>query len=83
MLGLVDRGLIPGRDIAVIGFDNIPEAAMHRPALTTVAIGAREIGEEAASLLLRRIKSPNRSSESIILPPKLIIRSSCGGRAPQ
>ena len=83
MLGLVDRGLIPGRDVAVIGFDNIPEAAMHRPALTTVAIAAREIGEEAASLLLRRIKSPDRSSESIILPPKLVIRSSCGGRAPQ
>ena len=83
MLGLVDRGLVPGRDVAVIGFDNIPEAAMHRPALTTVAIGAREIGEEAARLLLRRIKSPEASSESIILPPKLIIRSSCGGGAPQ
>ncbi len=83
MLGLVDRGLVPGRDVAVIGFDNIPEAAMHRPALTTVAIGAREIGEEAARLLLRRIKSPEASSESIVLPPKLIIRSSCGGGAPQ
>ncbi len=83
MLGLVDRGLVPGRDVAVIGFDNIPEAAMHRPALTTVAIGAREIGEEAARLLLRRIKSPEASPESIILPPTLIIRSSCGGEAPQ
>ena len=83
MLGLVDRGLVPGRDVAVIGFDNIPEAAMHRPALTTVAIGAREIGEVAARLLLRRIKSPEASPESIILPPTLIIRSSCGGEAPQ
>ncbi len=83
MLGLVDRGLVPGRDVAVVGFDNIPEAAMHRPALTTVAIGAREIGEEAARLLVRRIKSPEASSESIVLPPKLIIRSSSGGGAPQ
>ena len=83
MLGLVDRGLVPGRDVAVIGFDNIPEAAMHRPALTTVAIGAREIGEAAARLLLRRIKAPEASPESIILPPTLIIRSSCGGEAPQ
>jgi len=83
MLGLADRGLIPGRDVAVIGFDNIPEASMHRPALTTVAIGAREIGEEAARLLLRRIESPDGSPERIILPPKLIIRSSCGGGAPQ
>jgi LacI family transcriptional regulator len=50
MLGLADRGVVPGRDVAVIGFDNIPEGAMHRPALTTVAIGARAIGEEAARL---------------------------------
>jgi LacI family transcriptional regulator len=41
MLGLADLGLAPGRDAAVVGFDNIPEGAMHRPALTTVAIGAR------------------------------------------
>ena len=78
MLGLADRGLMPGRDVAVIGFDNIPEGAMHRPALTTVAIGARQLGEEAAGLLLRRIKSPEGSPESIILPPTLIVRSSCG-----
>ena len=83
MLGLVDLGLAPGRDVAVIGFDNIPEGAMHRPALTTVAVGARGIGEEAARLLLRRIKSPEGSPESIILPPKLVIRSSCGERSPK
>jgi LacI family transcriptional regulator len=82
MLGLADFGLTPGRDVAVIGFDNIPEGAMHRPALTTVAIGGRAIGEEAARLLLRRIKSPESSPESIILPPKLVIRSSCGSRPP-
>ena len=81
MLGLADLGVIPGRDVAVIGFDNIPEGAMHRPALTTVSIGAREIGEEGARLLLRRIKSPEGSPESIILPPKLVIRESCGARS--
>ena len=79
MLGLSDLGLAPGRDVAVIGFDNIPEGAMHRPALTTVALGARQIGEEAARLLLRRIEAPEGPPESIILPPKLIVRSSCGG----
>ena len=83
MLGLADLGLAPGRDAAVIGFDNIPEAAMHRPALTTVAIGAREIGEESARLLLRRIKSPEGSPESIILPPKLVIRESCCPTSPR
>jgi len=79
MLGLSDRGLAPGRDVAVIGFDNIPEGALHRPALTTVAIGARDIGREAAQLLLRRIAAPDGETETIILPPKLVVRASCGG----
>ena len=54
---------------------------MHRPALTTVAIGGRQIGEEGARLLLRRIKSPEGPPESIILPPKLVVRESCGPRS--
>ena len=79
LVGLADRGLIAGKDCAVIGFDNIPESAFSRPALTTVDIGARQIGEEAANLLLRRVKAPAGAPESIVLPPRLIIRSSCGG----
>ena len=79
LVGLSDRGLVAGKDCAVIGFDNIPEAAHSRPALTTIDIGARQIGEEAANLLLRRIKAPTGAPESIVLPPRLVIRSSCGG----
>jgi LacI family transcriptional regulator len=81
MVGLVDRGLAPGRDVAVVGFDNIPESAMHRPALTTVAIEPRRIGEEAADLLLRRVKEPGGAPETIMLPPKLVVRASCGERS--
>ena len=80
MVGLVDRGLTPGRDVAVVGFDDIPEGAMHRPALTTVAVEPRRIGEEAANLLLRRVKAPDAAPETIILPPKLVVRESCGER---
>jgi len=78
LVGLRDRGLTAGKDCGVIGFDNIPEAAHSRPALTTIDIGARRIGEEAANLLLRRVKPPGGAPESIILPPRLVIRSSCG-----
>jgi LacI family transcriptional regulator len=79
LVGLSDRGLVAGKDCAVVGFDNIPEAAHARPALTTIDIGGRQIGTEAANLLLRRIRAPSGAPESIILPPRLIIRSSCGG----
>jgi LacI family transcriptional regulator len=81
LVGLGDRGLVAGKDCAVIGFDNIPEAARSRPALTTIDIGARQIGEEAAKLLLKRIAAPDGAPESIVLPPRLIVRSSCGGQS--
>jgi LacI family transcriptional regulator len=80
MVALTDLGLSVGRDCAVIGFDDIAEAAHYRPALTTVNIGARRIGEEAAQLLLRQIKTPDGPPENVVLPPRLIVRSSCGGQ---
>jgi LacI family transcriptional regulator len=61
MLSLIDLGLTPGREVAVIGFDNIWEGAMYRPSLTTVGIGTRQLWEEVARLLLR-IRSPEASS---------------------
>jgi len=78
MLGLQASGHTPGRDVAVVGFDDIAEAALWRPALTTVAISPRQIGEEAARLLLERIAAPNAAARQVILRPKLIVRESCG-----
>ncbi|AWU97796.1 LacI family DNA-binding transcriptional regulator [Azospirillum ramasamyi] len=82
MLGLEARGLRAGRDLAVTGFDDVPEAALSRPALTTVATSARRIGQEAARLLLRRIADPQGPPERIILPSRLIVRDSCGAPPP-
>jgi LacI family transcriptional regulator len=79
MLGLQASGHTPGRDVAVIGFDDIAEAGLWQPALTTVAISPRQIGEEAARLLLERIAAPDAATRQIILRPKLIVRQSCGG----
>lgn len=80
MMALADRGVRVGRDCAVIGFDDITEAAHYRPALTTICISARRIGEEAAQLLLRRIRSPDSPPETVVLPPQLVVRASCGAR---
>lgn len=74
ILGVLDAGIQPGSDFGIIGFDNISEAALSRPALTTIAVDPHQIGEETAKLALRRIASPNGPHEQIILPPKLVIR---------
>ena len=75
---LTGLGVRVGRDFAVVGWDNITEAGLASPALTTVATNPRQIGEEAARLLIRRILEPRGGPERIILPPRLIIRESCG-----
>ena len=61
-----------------MGFDDIAEAGLWQPALTTVALSPRQIGEEAARLLLERIAAPDAAARQVILRPKLIVRESCG-----
>ena len=78
MLGLERRGLRAGRDIAVTGVDDLPEAALCEPGLTTVSTLARLVGEEAGRLLLRRIAEPEGPPEQVILPARLVVRGSCG-----
>ena len=52
----------------------MPKPALAQPALTTVAISPRQIGEEAARLLLERIAAPDAAARQVILHPKLIVR---------
>jgi LacI family transcriptional regulator len=74
--GMRSVGLEPGRDIAVVGHDNIPEAKNLYPSLTTLALDVRSFGREAASLIHSRINGLNDPPQRIILPNRLIIRDS-------
>lgn len=78
MLGLSRMGRVPGRDVAVTGFDDIRDAAHWVPALTTVRVHPNRIGVTAARLLLERIAEPGARARRLILPPELVVRSSCG-----
>ena len=76
MLGLVRLGRRPGEDFAVTGFDDIPEAAVGIPPLTTVSAAPRERGRQAAELLLQRAASPAIPGRSVIAPVHLTERDS-------
>jgi LacI family transcriptional regulator len=78
MLAITESGRAPGRDFAVVGFDDIELAAVWRPGLTTVAVRPREIGREAGRVLLERIGGARRPAERVLLAPRLVVRQSCG-----
>lgn len=77
MMKLKEMGLIPGRDIGIIGFDDIPEANLLSPKLTTISSFPQFMGIQAATLLHKRMEGLSIEPQSIILQPKLIVRESC------
>lgn len=78
MLGLNQRGLQPGRDFALTGFDDIAEAALGMPPLTTLSTAPHERGQQAAQLMLQRLQQPQAESRQTIAPVHLVVRdSSC------
>ncbi len=72
------HGLKAGEDFAIVGFDDIAEAAQMAPPLTTVAVDATGLGERAARMLLRQIDSGAPRVETYIGEARLIVRESCG-----
>ena len=78
MLGLASRGVRPGVDFAVTGFDDISEAAVALPPLTTLTVNPRERGRQAAELLLQRLDHPDAAPQRTVAPVQLRIRASSG-----
>lgn len=71
------RGLDIPRDMSVIGFDDIPQARIVHPKLTTVHQPLDQMGRIAVKLLLEQIENPANPPRHITLATKLIIRDSC------
>jgi len=69
------------RDIALVGFDDVPIAAAVEPALTTVRQPIERLGSMSADLLLNLIENGAEAPASvhrIVLPAELVVRQSCG-----
>jgi LacI family transcriptional regulator len=74
------HGLVVPRDLAVVGYDDIPEAAFFHPPLSSVHQNVVELGASAVSQLIRAIDSlairGRYASETTALEPELVIRAS-------
>ncbi|MFF1649164.1 LacI family DNA-binding transcriptional regulator [Streptomyces sp. NPDC058240] len=73
---LRERRVVPGADIAVVGFDDDPLAALLSPGLSTVAQPLEAVGRECVRLLLARMSQVGAPPERVLLEPSLVVRDS-------
>jgi LacI family transcriptional regulator len=71
-------GLHVPDDIAFVGFDDLPIAALADPALTTVHQPIFEFGVKAVEMLIDVISNGTQPARRVIMDTHLIIRTSCG-----
>ena len=75
MKAIEEKGLKIPDDISIIGFDDIPEASLVKPSLTTVSQPQYEIGKKCMKRLLERINGKkDEPVQTILFEPELIIR---------
>lgn len=81
---LREAGVRTPEDVAVVGFDDIPESEFFAPPLTTVRQDFATVGKRSIGLLLDLIegRTPDESSR-IAVEPQLVVRASTFPYLPQ
>ncbi|TQE24423.1 LacI family transcriptional regulator, partial [Streptomyces ipomoeae] len=72
-----EAGVRTPQDVAVVGFDDIPESEFFAPPLTTVRQDFATVGKRGIALLLDLIEDrPPSGSSRIAIEPQLVVRAS-------
>jgi len=74
-----ESGRRPGRDIAVVGFDDLEAAALAHPPLTTIRQDREALGALAAERALALVEDAGAAARSTVLPVELVVRASSTG----
>ena len=79
---LQERSLRAGRDVALIGHDNLPIAAFTEPPLSTMEIASPDVGRRLADMLIARLGGRSHHDLQTILPVRQVPRASHGPADP-
>jgi LacI family transcriptional regulator len=71
-----EYGLTPGRDVAVVGFDDLEAAALAHPPLTTIRQDRQELGTLAATAAIDLVDRPEEPPREAVVPVELVVRAS-------
>lgn len=74
---LREAGVRTPQDVAVVGFDDIPESEFFAPPLTTVRQDFSTVGRRGIAMLLELIEGrPHATARRIAIEPQLVVRAS-------
>ena len=69
-------GLHPGRDLSIVGFDDIPLASWPAFDLTTFSQPIEALADRAVAVALRHLDEPGSAPVHEVVPGSLIVRGS-------
>ncbi|MFF7530404.1 LacI family DNA-binding transcriptional regulator [Streptomyces bobili] len=73
---LREAGVRTPQDVAVVGFDDIPESEFFAPPLTTVRQDFESVGKQGIAVLLDLIEGRPPAASLIAIEPQLVVRAS-------
>jgi len=78
MAALTESGIGVPAHVSVVGFDDIPTAALNSVPLTTIRVEAEDIGARSVNRLIERIRSQDNLATYTETAVKLVVRDSTG-----
>ena len=75
---LQERGIIPGREISIIGFDDVADASFAAPSLTTIQSQPYQLGQILAKTVMERIENPETPIYTMLTDATLVKRLTTG-----
>ena len=76
--GLLSAGIRVPEDISVIGYDDMPYAAIFNPTLSSVRLPRRQWGQLACRKLIAILNEADSGKSPVIIEPELVVRASTG-----
>ncbi|MEM7047475.1 MAG: LacI family DNA-binding transcriptional regulator [Pseudomonadota bacterium] len=77
-LSLTTQHKTIGQDISIIGFDDIADAALSNPPLSTMAVSPMDLGRQLARVMINRINHPEQKQVHMDVTAELILRHTTG-----
>jgi LacI family transcriptional regulator len=78
MAAIRERGLNIPRDIALVGFDDVPVSRYIEPSLTTIQLPVTDLAKSACDIVVCLVHGEKPPQAQMLLEANLVIRNSCG-----